>query len=303
MHKKAIKYLISMVLFVIIMDKSIGFIYERLYFTEKSINHDRLIYSAIGTKEDVLVFGSSRAYHHYNPLIIEEELGLSCFNVGSGGQNIYFHLALLKEAIKRNKPKIAILDLIYVDFEDAGPKHDKEKLGVLLPFVNKSEIYKNAVFLRGSTEKIKLLSSIYPYNSKQLYMIRNNLSSQRSDTKGFYGLPREWNEPIKNDEIESFEIDVYKLKAIYEFIEICKKNDINIFIFISPHYAKNINKENYNYISENIHKKYGILVNNFTDSTKYLNIPHYFSDPFHLNKKGADFYSKEVYEYISKNLD
>jgi hypothetical protein len=302
MERKQLKYIILLVVFVIALDFGFGHIYEFLYLTEKSQKQDRLIHSAIGTHEEVLVFGSSRACHHYNPEIIEEKLNLTCFNVGYGGQNIYYHLALLKEAIKRKKPQIAILDLIKIDFEDTGKIHDKEKLSVLLPFVNKSNIYRETVLLRGKNEKIKLFSSIYPFNSKLLHILRNNLTSQRSDTKGFFGLSRVWGKPIETKMNKNFTPSNDKLEALGEFITLCQTNEIMIKIFISPHYAKFSSKNGYDYIAEYIQKNHGLEINNLSASKKYLNAPHLFSDPYHLNKQGADMYSKEISEIIKKQL-
>ena len=302
MKRKQLKYIIFLIVFVISLDLGFGHIYEFLYLTKKSKKQDRLIHSAIGTQEEVLIFGSSRAYHHYNPEIIEEKLNLTCFNVGYGGQNIYFHLALQKEAIKRKKPQIAILDLINIDFENTGDKHDKEKLSVLLPFVNKSNIYRETVLLKGKKEKIKLLSSIYPFNSKLLYILRNNLTSQRSDTKGFFGLSRVWEKPIETKINKNFTPSNDKLEALDEFITLCQTNEIMIKIFISPHYTNFLSKNGYDYIAEHIQKNHGLEINNLSASKKYLNATHLFSDPYHLNKEGADMYSKEISEIIKKSL-
>lgn len=135
------------------MDQAIGYIYDQLYFSEKSQRNDRLIHSAVGTSEDILIFGSSRAYHHYNPMVFENCLGMSCYNVGYGGQNIYYHLALLKSSVIRHKPKIAILELLYIDFEKTDEIFDTEKLSILLPFAKKSQIYYDAVLMRGRKKK------------------------------------------------------------------------------------------------------------------------------------------------------
>jgi hypothetical protein len=301
MHNQ-FKYIFFLIFFVIILDFGLGDVYESLYLTEKSKKQDRLIHSAIGTNEEVLIFGSSRAYHHYNPEIIEEILDLTSFNVGYGGQNIYYHLAILKEAILRKKPKIAILDLVPIDFEETGEKQNKEKLGILLPFVNESNIYRETVLLRGKKEKIKLLSSIYPFNSKQLYILRNNLTNQRSDTKGFLGLPREWDEKIETKKSESFKPDFEKLLALDEFVTLCKINNIEIFIFISPHYVNFMGDNSYFYIAEYFSKSHDILVNNLSDSNKYLSNPALFSDTYHLNKWGANIYSEEISLIIKNSL-
>ena len=68
-------------------------------------------YIADHAEEDILVFGSSRAVHHYNPDIIEDSLGLSCYNCGDDGSGIvlaYGRLLMLQE---RHQPKVVIYDV------------------------------------------------------------------------------------------------------------------------------------------------------------------------------------------------
>lgn len=301
MYHKSVQYIFYLILFTVILDFTVGKVYDLLYFSEKSKRQDRLIHSAIGTTEDILVFGSSRAYHHYNPTIIEEKTGLSCFNVGYGGQNIYFHLALLKSAIERSKPKIAILDIISIDFEKTPSQYDKEKLGILLPFVHKSNILKETVLMRGKEENIKFLSSIYPFNSMQLHMLRNNFTSIRSDLKGFVGLQRKWDKPIERQDVKIVEYDPHKVDAFYEFIELCKTNNISLYIFISPHYVDFQGKSKYSVLIDELKSNTGVELISFENSPYFFNRSEYFADPFHLNNDGANKYSELVASIIIKN--
>ena len=299
---KSHQFVFFLVLFTIGLDFFLGgFVYNKLYFSEKSKSQDRLIHSAIGTNEDILIFGSSRAYHHYDPEVFEKELNLSCFNVGYGGQNIYFHLALLKSALERKKPQIVILDLMHYDFQLINNKDEDEKLGVLLPFVHESNVIKETVFRRSSFEKIKLLSSIYPLNSKQLYMLRNNLTSSRSDFKGYVGLERVWEKPIETKEVKQIDIDENKMKAIDDFINLCKKNDIKIFICVSPHYLDFKGKTEYDVLAKNLNTKHQLEIINFENNPDFFKNSQYFSDAHHLNKTGSNLYSKEIAKLIKNH--
>ena len=38
--------------------------------------------------EDILVFGSSRAIHHYNAKMLEDSLHMTCYNCGNDGSGI-----------------------------------------------------------------------------------------------------------------------------------------------------------------------------------------------------------------------
>jgi len=298
---KKYHFFIFLLIFTVGLDILFGYIYDRLYFTLKSMGQDRVIYSALVANEDVLVFGSSRAYHHYNPKIINIRTGMSSYNLGKAGQNIYYHLALLESAMQRNIPQIVILELMTLDFQKTSKLYETEKLGVLLPFARKSDPIYNTVMLRGWNEKYKLLSKIYPLNSKQLFMIRNNFTKVTSHYHGFAGLDRVWKKTIKTKNVEVInDYDPLKLEALDRFIKLCQKNNINILICISPHYVNNVGDDPFADISKRLKKKFNLEINSFRSEPKFIDDSTYFSDPFHLNKRGADLYTRMICDLVSK---
>lgn len=300
MNFKRFQYFIFLLIFIISLDFAFGRLLNALYFSEKSTKNDRLIHSVIGTQEDILIFGSSRAIHHYNPRIIEDSLEMSCYNVGSNGQNIYFHLALLKSALERYEPKIVILELMSIDFEKTPSQWNTERLGELLPFSKQSRAAEDAVLLRSERERIKLLSAVYPFNSLLYSMLRNNFIPFNNHTKGFIPINRTWSEPIKETRSAQIEVDTNKMKAIHQFIQVCKKNDIQLFVFVSPHYAHNKPKSEYIDISEELLCNYGLIVHNFENDSEFLKHPEYFADPLHLNKTGANIYTALIVRVINQ---
>lgn len=286
--------------FTIFLDFAFGKLYESLYFSKESRKNDRLIHSVLETNEDILIFGSSRALHHYNPEIIEDSLGMTCYNVGDGGQNIYYHLALLEAALERYTPKIAILELMSIDFQVTPPQWDTEKLGTLLPFFHQSEAAERAVLRRGEKEKVKAhLSSIYPFNSMQYATLRNNLMPYNNHINGFMPINRVWNKGLEKKEVVTSEIDAEKLKALYQFIELCKVSNIKLFVFVSPHYADFNGKSTYTQLAEMLKVKTGIELISFENETYFMEGPELFADPFHLNVVGADKYTELVAALIS----
>lgn len=145
MKDKHFQYILFLLIFTLSLDFALGKLYEWLYFSKISMQNDRLIHSVLGTTEDILIFGSSRALHHYIPTILEDSLGMTAYNVGSGGQNIFFHLALLEAALERYTPKAAIFELMTLDFVLTPSEWDKEKLSVLLPFYHHSAAARRAI--------------------------------------------------------------------------------------------------------------------------------------------------------------
>ena len=65
----------------------------------------------IRTKYDAYIFGASRASHHYDPSIIEDKLGLSCFNAGDDGKNATYQLGILQMLLKKHTPKLIVYEI------------------------------------------------------------------------------------------------------------------------------------------------------------------------------------------------
>ena len=79
------KFLFRIVLFfalILVVDVVVGKVFAYMVDNAKGGDNGRNNYICNTVNADVLVFGSSRAFHHYNPIIIEDYLGKSCYNCG-----------------------------------------------------------------------------------------------------------------------------------------------------------------------------------------------------------------------------
>ena len=61
-------------------DRGIGYLMKYLYFNQQSGDGYLITYAIDSTQADVLILGSSRAKHSYDPEIFEDSAALSCFN-------------------------------------------------------------------------------------------------------------------------------------------------------------------------------------------------------------------------------
>src|SRR5262249_23929136 len=67
---------------------------------------------------DIVISGSSRALVHYDPRIIEEQTGLTAFNIGLNASRIDMQLARLKTYLRHNKrPSLLIHNLDLFSFQ------------------------------------------------------------------------------------------------------------------------------------------------------------------------------------------
>ena len=108
--RKFILSLLFGLFLVIIGDYAVGSALEYFYFKTSSGLLQRTTFALEETEADILIFGSSRANHHYDTKIIEDASGLSAYNTGRDGNYIFFQNALLKSILKRYNPKQIILD-------------------------------------------------------------------------------------------------------------------------------------------------------------------------------------------------
>jgi len=294
-----IKKLILFLILVFILDLSIGFVLKRLYFKIPR----KITYGILDTKEDVLIYGSSKAYRNYNPSIFKEKLGLSCFNNGMDGQNIYYHYALLASSIERYKPKLVLLDLFDVDYTITSSDWSMDRLNVLLPFYGQNKSINEVIELRSKYEKIKMLSSIYPYNSLFVDILKS-IHLKKDSTFGSQGylpaqkqvgmIDRMTKFNFKKDSAED-QIKTLYLKKIFQ---ICKQKDIKLVVIMSPMYSENAAQPK---ILEKIAVENQIPFWNFTHISLFADIS-LFSDPAHLNETGANKYSLFIAEKIEKEL-
>lgn len=281
---------------VFLLDLGIGWILQHYYFT---INHEdsfRANYVLKQTKAEILIFGSSRANHHYNVPLISEKLNQSCYNAGRDGSFIFYHYAILKGVLKRYKPKVIILDLCPEDLYQTPLSYDR--IAALLPYYSSYPELRNIIELKSRFEKYKLLSRIYPFNSQIVRIITGNIDihNRRKDeltSMGYVPIAKTWKQPIAEG-AENSDIDPVKLRFLKSFISECKQADIRLLIFISPIFVKENHVMKYINCIQETTSRNGIPFWNYSQDEYFLQNPELFADPAHLNNAGANRYTSEV---------
>ena len=148
---------------------------------------------------DFLLMGSSRCVRHYNPQIITDSLGLSCYNTGQMGNGIILYYGRLRMMDERRKPKVVVYD-INPEFDLLVGDDNHRYLTWLKQHYDREgidEIFESV----DKTEKYKMCSQMYRYNSRIIELLTDFLhpiSNARSN--GF--------SPLKG------EIDKTKIRAI-----------------------------------------------------------------------------------------
>ena len=153
--KKVLIGLVSIIVLLVAADWAVGTWSEKMYYKSKYGMYRRQIYVMKEANEDLLIMGSSRAAHHYVPQILEDSLGMTCYNAGSDGECIYYHYCLLASMIERgHTPKVVVYEVMNLDD--------------VLPFEN-NDTY-NAIIIN--------LASIYALNQHEFNVERDTVLRQ-----------------------------------------------------------------------------------------------------------------------------
>jgi len=296
------KFLINIAIFfaiVAVVDFSLGKVFHYLQWNVTGGRTGNEYYACKQSNEDILIMGSSRAAHHYDPQMISDSLGMSCFNAGEEGNGIIMQYGRWKMISERYAPKLIIYDIF--SLYDAEINDNMAYVDRLKPYCDDREVkrYVSSVF---PLEKFKLFSQMYCYNYK-FFEILSDCRITRQKGNGYTPLNGrilkavEERPIIKREELESDEVKVaYLMKLIHEAAE---KGTKIVFVISPSWHGGHYKKSAYTDIN-NLAEKYSIPLYSFIDSPICDN-PDYFKDSSHLNSKGASIFTSQLVSMLKTN--
>lgn len=297
------KKILLLLILVIVSDLFLGKLLEHFYFKMKIGQTARITYAITRAEEALIVFGSSRANHNYVPELLEDCLHLSTYNAGIDGQSIPFHLSVLKCIKPRSSPAIIILDLNTDEFTKSTLAYDR--LYALLPYYYSHKEIQPVINLRSEFEPLKAWSQLYRYNSFILPILFNNIMHRADDSKkGYVPLYKTLANqvhpiPIKIDTV----LDPEKIELFKSFIKEATNSNCRVFVFVSPIFQETSTISSTINAAENICKQEQVSFINHSGLKDFKGHPEYFQDIFHLNKWGAEIYTRVVSEEIRQNMN
>lgn len=288
--------LLVFLLILFATDLLIGTLLRNFYFRQQSGPDFETIYAVEKSNEDMLIFGSSRARHHYYPPIFEENLDMSVYNTGRNGVRLLYYSGVLQAVLSRYVPKIIVLDIFQYEFEEHTVSYDQ--LACLLPFYNNHPEIRSTVELRGQFERVKLFSNIYPFNSSIVSIALGNTEYNKKKEEiiqGYSPLRRTMkNGPVVENNKIDYKIDSIKVKAYEQFILDCKNRGVQLFITCSPYFNSFENIDPSMKIARQVAAKYNVPFWDFSTDSRFAGKPGEFYDLLHLNHDAAIRYSEVV---------
>lgn len=290
---------ISVGLLDLSLGKLFGFMYNRINTGERGRAH----FAVRKSQAALIVFGSSRALHHYDTRILSDSLHCVVYNAGRPAQTVMYHLAILKMILQRHTPEAVILDMNENEFVYEERKYDL--LTTLLPY------YRSDPPVREIIDKVKpgykyfKWSSTLFYNSSVLAILYLGIRAHgdRVDINGF--IPKRGkksNTPELLNNCDRIVSDMYIRNAFQEFVEVCRKNKIKLFVVVSPRFATYLcPRKDFDLLKAEVTSANIPFLDYSTDPRFTDNLDLMYDGP-HLNEAGAQLFSAEIAGTIGKML-
>jgi hypothetical protein len=304
-QKRLIKYLLFFI-FLFIADRFIG---KGISWLAKQQIRDNRIGMLIENKipSQIYIIGSSRALNNYNPAIISQITGKSCYNLGVSGSNILFHETVLDLVLMSDrKPEIIIYNV-----DDFGTLFHMEgviyRKDVLFPYVDHPYINQQVSCELNRKEIATLVSHTYRQNVNFINALKylvygreaSDYKTTNIDSLGANLLVQRPEDKVPLFGQRKYSLPTHRLyephlNAFRRIQEKCVKNNIKLILSLPPLYT--IPSA---YFRQQV-KKQGIAGVHWLDFTNQMQDAGYFFNTDHMNRVGADLFSEKVGRELQK---
>lgn len=292
------KFCIKISIFFLLLclaDLSFGFVFN-LYPYVKGGSIQKV--HSIMTKEtpDILIIGSSRACHHYNPSLINDSLDFSSYNAGLDGLGTVVGYGFLKGISQRSYPKYIICEILpqfdlYDGYQNIG-------LEIFNPYYKVSDI-EELMTLFDKTAKFKLLSNLYRLNGAVFDILGGIMNRYDKFQNGFFPLKNTiMPESKKKENYFKGSINLNKERILRQLIEESLCSKCKLIFTISP-WFKGANLSNFEEEIKIINE-YNLPLLNHLNDERIINNSKLFQDEAHLNIRGANEYTNIIITELKK---
>ncbi len=301
MKRFVVKLLIYIVV-IVVVDKMFGVVMSNVLERTEKGDWGRNNFIFNEAQSDVIILGSSRAIHHYNPQIITDSLGLSCCNCGEDGMGIFLMWARYQAIRERSIPKLVIYE-VHPEYDLLENRDNLKYLKFLRPY-STEPVVSSIIDDISSQEQIKLCSEMYRYNSVFIDIVAQYVSKSPCIARDYTWSPLmgQMNySPRKALERKQMEpTDTLKMSYMENLILQCEEDGTQLIFIASPIYQPM--SDNEFFPLKDLCRLHKVpFVNHYCDAD-YCENPTFFADAGHLNIKGAELFTALVVSEMKELL-
>lgn len=251
-------------------------------------------------EKDVVIIGSSRGANNISAKQLEDQTGLSAYNLSYRGSNVTFHEFILESLLLHNKkPKKVLLVIdnayqflighsLHFRYDRLYPLKNYSCInGKLIQSKKKSYVSKFLYSVKIDRQDFSLKPKIvYPINIMTPYGSKL-LKAKPIDTLTFFKRPKDYNITLE---------DSVKLKSFKSVQELCKMHNIDLHFVFTPGYLE---------FDTAFFKRFKTLINIEDHVIVYDTISgiyknkNLFRDETHMFSKGAEIFTSEISVFLN----
>jgi len=263
---------------------------------------------------NTVIIGSSRSWRHLSPEILDSITGLKSYNLGLDGSDL--DMQIVKYKVYSNihpKPKIIIQML---DINTLWTSGQLPYPNQFIPYFNDSVLYSGIMrynYFSKIQVKLPLLTKYFGSGNIVMYGFKEFAGISKipkSKMNGYCGNNKSWDNSFdifkkNNSKGYIVGIDTIALNKFDKFLRAQQNENIKVVLLFSPEYIECQHiEENRKAVIDTFFyfaHKYNIPFINYSDSSLSYQ-KKYFYNSQHLNKKGAELFSKSVAKTITTFL-
>lgn len=245
-------------------------------------------------KSDILILGSSRARHTFQPKMIADSTGMTAYNAGIDGHGMNYAMIVLQSFLERCKPKIVALetcaDMVNDEWLNNSIDDIKYFYGLNTPLTNYVNDY-------GTWQlRTKLHSNLYRLNSTITWMTKARMLPTRTCDGYEPQLANLTDTAIIN--FYNFHTNAIQVECFEKIIKTCRENNIKLYVYIAPSLEVTARFQEW---MKNYCDSHGISLHDYGCSSLFFNNRNkYFNDSDHLNDDGARIFTNILISNLNK---
>ena len=285
------RYITKILLFFLLvaaLDFVFGKVCNYMFSHPKGGETKALQYLVNDCDKDILIMGSSRAHCHYDDKMIEDSLGISCYNAGVEGNGIIMMYGLYK--LMKHKPKMIIYDVEpSFDVLEYAEDQNNTRYVSVLKFFSGKEV--NDILQTLSPElALKNKSSLYRYNTRFITVAKDFVKGKSIGQYGYIPAVGEMKEEPAVIKCDQLNVDSAKYSFFERFIESTQNDGVELLVIASPKYG--YDGKSLMPIKDLCAKK-NVRFLDYSNDGRFMRLD-YFKEPMHLNEKGSRLYSSII---------
>ena len=291
--KKRIGFILIIVFIIVGCDWLVGAVTGKMIRNvgDVGVNQTNTAQALFSRKADVLILGSSRANHSFDCRVLEDSLGVSCYNAGRDGQNIVYDAMVFFSYLERHVPRMVVLDITGSMMDDSWFGNLNEMncyYGLAKPLDR--IIDENSTWI----ERLKLKSNLYKYNNTWQWLLNAKMAASKEELDGYRPMPVNNKSPFQVRFVHAGKpkIDERCLGYLERIRKTCQENNILLVMTYTPTLVVQKSGGEEEWLREYSQQSDVAFFAFGKDSTFYEH-PEFFYDPTHLNANGAKQFTKE----------